>query len=100
MKVMVVEIGGGSGDTFSVATLRCHRILLFADAGVACSLIRTLLLTFCGGHLRPLVDSGYLYLAQPPLYKLEKGKGKAKQTEYAFSDDERDTKVKTMGRDV
>src|SRR5205823_8842800 len=48
-------------------------------------------------HLRPVVDAGHLFLAQPPLYKIEKGKGKARQTEYAFSDAERDAKVKAMG---
>jgi len=100
IKDLIMALGGGFGDTFSVDKLRYHRIVLMADADVDGSHIRTLLLTFFWRHLRPLVDSGYLYLAQPPLYKLEKGKGKAKQTEYAFSDDERDTKVKTMGRDV
>jgi len=100
IKDLIMALGGGFGDTFSVDKLRYHRIVLMADADVDGSHIRTLLLTFFWRHLRPLVDSGYLYLAQPPLYKLEKGKGKAKQTEYAFSDDERDSKVKGMGRDV
>ena len=100
IKDLIMALGGGFGDTFSVDKLRYHRIVLMADADVDGSHIRTLLLTFFWRHLRPLVDSGYLYLAQPPLYKLEKGKGKAKQTEYAFSDDERDSKVKTLGRDV
>jgi DNA gyrase subunit B len=100
IKDLIMALGGGFGDTFSVDKLRYHRIVLMADADVDGSHIRTLLLTFFWRHLRPLVDSGYLYLAQPPLYKLEKGKGKAKQTEYAFSDDERDSKVKALGRDV
>jgi DNA gyrase subunit B len=100
IKDLIMALGGGFGDTFSIDKLRYHRIVLMADADVDGSHIRTLLLTFFWRHLRPLVDSGYLYLAQPPLYKLEKGKGKAKQTEYAFSDDERDSKVKTLGRDV
>ncbi len=100
IKDLIMALGGGFGDTFSVDKLRYHRIVLMADADVDGSHIRTLLLTFFWRHLRPLVDSGYLYLAQPPLYKLEKGKGKAKQTEYAYSDDERDSKVKALGRDV
>jgi len=100
IKDLIMALGGGFGETFSVDKLRYHRIVLMADADVDGSHIRTLLLTFFWRHLRPLVDGGFLYLAQPPLYKLEKGKGKNKQTEYAFSDDQRDDKVKSMGRDT
>ena len=100
IKDLIMALGGGFGETFSVDKLRYHRIVLMADADVDGSHIRTLLLTFFWRHLRPLVDGGYLYLAQPPLYKLEKGKGRNKQTEYAFSDDQRDEKAKSMGRDT
>ena len=71
-----------------------------ADADVDGSHIRTLLLTLFWRHLRPLVDGGYVYLAQPPLYKVEAGTGKNKRTEYVFSDGERDAKVKEMGRNA
>jgi DNA gyrase subunit B len=100
IKDLIMALGGGFGETFSVDKLRYHRIVLMADADVDGSHIRTLLLTFFWRHLRPLVDGGYLYLAQPPLYKLEKGKGRNKQTEYAFSDDQRDEKAKSLGRDT
>jgi DNA gyrase subunit B len=100
IKDLIMALGGGFGETFSVEKLRYHRIVLMADADVDGSHIRTLLLTFFWRHLRPLVDGGFLYLAQPPLYKLEKGKGRNKQTEYAFSDDQRDEKAKSLGRDT
>ena len=100
IKDLIMALGGGFGETFSVDKLRYHRIVLMADADVDGSHIRTLLLTFFWRHLRPLVDGGFLYLAQPPLYKLEKGKGRNQQTEYAFSDDQRDDKAKSMGRDT
>ena len=97
IKNLIMALGVGFADTLSLEKLRYHRIVLMADADVDGSHIRTLLLTFFWRHLRPVVDAGYLYLAQPPLYKIEKGKGKARQTEYAFSDAERDAKVKAMG---
>jgi DNA gyrase subunit B len=93
IKTLITALGAGFGDTFSLEKLRYHRVVLMADADVDGSHIRTLLLTFFWRYLRPLVDGGFLFLAQPPLYKLEKGK----QTEYAYSDPERDTKYKSMG---
>ena len=93
IKVLITALGTGFGDTFNLDKLRYHRVVLMVDADVDGSHIRTLLLTFFWRHLRPVVDSGFLYLAQPPLYKLEK----AKQTEYAYSDAERDSKLKEMG---
>jgi len=93
IKTLITALGAGFGETFAIDKLRYHRVVLMADADVDGSHIRTLLLTFFWRYLKPLVDAGYLFLAQPPLYKLEKGK----QTEYAYSDDERDTKYKALG---
>ena len=93
IKVLITALGTGFGDTFKISKLRYHRVVLMVDADVDGSHIRTLLLTFFWRHLREVIDNGYLYLAQPPLYKLEKGK----QTEYAYNDAERDTKLKEMG---
>ena len=68
-----------------------------ADADVDGSHIRTLLLTFFWRHMQPVIHGGFLYLAQPPLYKLEKGSGRNTRVEYAFSDEERDVKGREMG---
>ena len=97
IKNLITALGAGFGDSMSMDRLRYHRIVLMADADVDGSHIRTLLLTFFWRHLQPVILGGYLYLAQPPLYKLEKGSGKQKRIEYAYSDTERDTKSKEMG---
>jgi DNA gyrase subunit B len=96
IKTLITALGAGFGDTLSIDKLRYHRIVLMADADVDGSHIRTLLLTFFWRHLKPVVDGGFLYLAQPPLYKIEKGK----RTEYVYSDAERDAKVKEIGGKV
>ena len=98
IKNLITALGVGFGETLNVDKLRYHRIVLMADADVDGSHIRTLLLTLFWRHLRPLVEGGYVYLAQPPLYKVEVGSGKNKRTEYVFSDAERDGRVKEMGR--
>jgi DNA gyrase subunit B len=98
IKNLITALGVGFGETLNVDKLRYHRIVLMADADVDGSHIRTLLLTLFWRHLRPLVEGGYVYLAQPPLYKVEAGSGKNKRTEYVFSDGERDARVKEMGR--
>ena len=100
IKNLITALGVGFGETLNVEKLRYHRIVLMADADVDGSHIRTLLLTLFWRHLRPLVDGGYVYLAQPPLYKVEAGTGKNKRTEYVFSDGERDIKVQEMGRNA
>jgi DNA gyrase subunit B len=85
IKNLVIAMGGGIGDQFKIENLRYHRIILMADADVDGSHIRTLLLTLFYRHFPEIIRSGYLYIAQPPLFKVQHGKS----AEYAFSDKQR-----------
>ena len=76
IQALIAAIGAGVGDEFDVAKVRYDKVILLADADVDGSHIRTLLLTFFFRQMRPLVEAGYVYIAQPPLYSTEVGKEK------------------------
>lgn len=90
---VVTALGCGLGEDFDLSKLRYGKIIIMADADVDGSHIRTLLLTFFFRFMRPLVEEGHVYLAQPPLYRLTKGKNHT----YAFSDNERDNIMAQLG---
>jgi len=97
VQALITALGTGIHDEFDIAKLRYHKIILMADADVDGQHIRTLLLTLLFRFMRPLIENGYVFLAQPPLYKL-KWSGKD-QTQYVFSDKERDAFIK-IGTDA
>ncbi len=92
---IIQAIGTGVGNDFDISKLRYGKIILMADADVDGSHIRILLLTFFFRHMRPLIEQGHIFLAQPPLYCVHKGK----QRRYAFSDEERDAIIAETGSD-
>jgi DNA gyrase subunit B len=92
IKNLVLALGTAIGDTFDISNLRYHKIILATDADVDGAHIRTLILTLLYRYFRPLIDSGYVYIAQPPLYKVKKGK----ETKYYYSEEE---KVKALGEE-
>ena len=93
IKNLVVALGTAIGDIFDIEKLRYHKIIIATDADVDGAHIRTLLLTLFYRHFRPVIDGGFLYIAQPPLFKIKKGK----EVSYAYTDEE---KVKLAGKDT
>ena len=96
IKAMITAFGTGIHDDFDISKLRYHKIIIMTDADVDGAHISTLLLTFLYRFMPKLIKEGYVYLAQPPLYKLEKNK----KIWYAYSDEELDGILKEVGRDT
>ncbi len=92
IKFLVIALGTAIAESFDLSKLRYHKIVIMTDADVDGAHIRTLLLTLFYRHFAPLIDGGYIYIAQPPLYKINKGK----TVQYAYDDADKDRILKTM----
>ena len=86
IRAMVAAVGAGEGEDFDPAKVRYHKVIIMTDADVDGSHIRTLILTFIYRRMRELIDSGYLYIAQPPLYRVQNGR----RIEYAYTEEQKD----------
>lgn len=93
IKNLIIALGTSIGETFDISRLRYHRIVIMTDADVDGAHIRTLLLTFFFRYMRDVIDGGFLYIAQPPLYKLTKGK----QSWYVYNDDDKVRIIEEQG---
>jgi len=91
VKSLVIAMGASIGDTFDISKMRYHKIIIATDADVDGAHIRTLLLTLFYRYFKQIIEAGYIYIAQPPLYKIKRGK----EVSYAYSDEE---KIKIIGK--
>ena len=92
IRAMISAVGTGEGEAFDIAKLRYHHIIIMTDADVDGSHIRTLILTYFYRRMRELIEGGFLYIAQPPLYRVQRGRNIA----YAYSESEKDALMKRM----
>ncbi len=95
IRSLVIALGTAISENFDISKLRYHKIVIMTDADVDGAHIRTLLLTLFYRYFPKIMEDGYIYIAQPPLYRVQKGK----EFQYAYSDDERDKLIKKMGGD-
>jgi DNA gyrase subunit B len=96
IKNLVIAMGTAIGDVFDISKLRYHKIIIATDADVDGAHIRTLILTLFYRYFKPLIDGGFIYIAQPPLYKIKKGK----EIFYAYTDEEKATILGAFGGDI
>ena len=96
LEPVIASLGTGFGRDFNISKLRYHKIIIMADADVDGSHIRTLLLTFFFRYMPQLIENGYVYLAMPPLFKVQVGK---KEPIYCYSEQERDDALNSLGSD-
>lgn len=95
IRAMITAMGTGIGEDFDLSKARYHKLILMSDADVDGAHIRTLLLTFFYRYMRPLIEAGYIFIAQPPLYRVKKGKTER----YAYNDEELEKILRQYGRE-